>query len=196
MNNKISRMLPHCAILICNMYIVFFLIDRVNTAMNFIDNGLTKGLLLIMSLVSGWCSLWMLTGRRRRNGGIQAIWPKVNLLACGICLILLLIDLIWKKIYLFNANLTKFGVLAICLITFVNSAMMIGNFRAAMRRSRRPMPRRNDSMNRGMPPRRQAPYAPAAPVAPVAPVAPAAPEYRGRFAESDGRRYSENRYYR
>ena len=33
------------------MYIVFFLIDRVNSAMNFIDNGLTKGLLLAMSLI-------------------------------------------------------------------------------------------------------------------------------------------------
>ena len=186
MNNKISRMLPHCAILICNMYIVFFLIDRVNTAMNFIDNGLTKGLLLIMSLVSGWCALWMMTGRRRRNGGIQAIFPKANLLACGICLVLLLIDMIWKKIYLFNNGFTKFGVLVICLITFANSAMMIGNFRAAMRRSRRPMPRRNDySMNREMPPRR-----------PAAPVAPVAPEYRGRFADYDGRSYSENRYYR
>lgn len=48
MSGKIRRMLPHLVILICNMYIVFFLIDRVNTAMNFIDNNLTKGLLLIL----------------------------------------------------------------------------------------------------------------------------------------------------
>lgn len=48
MPKKLRGMLPHGAILIANMYIVFFLIDRVNTAMNFIDNGLTKGLLLAM----------------------------------------------------------------------------------------------------------------------------------------------------
>lgn len=47
MNHKIRAFLPHVVILICNMYLVFFAIDIVNTAMNFIDNGLTKGLLLI-----------------------------------------------------------------------------------------------------------------------------------------------------
>lgn len=47
--NRLRRMLPHAVILICNMYVVFFLIDRVNPAMNFIDNGLTKGLLLLLS---------------------------------------------------------------------------------------------------------------------------------------------------
>ena len=51
MPKKLRAMLPHAAILIANMYIVFFLIDRVNSAMNFIDNGLTKGLLLAMSLI-------------------------------------------------------------------------------------------------------------------------------------------------
>ena len=49
---KFKRMLPHVAILICNMYIVFFLIDRVNPAMNFIDNRLTKGLLWTFSLLT------------------------------------------------------------------------------------------------------------------------------------------------
>ncbi|MBR1566199.1 MAG: hypothetical protein IJ649_05495, partial [Oscillospiraceae bacterium] len=52
MLKKLERMLPHAAILICNMYIVFFLIDRVNQAMNFIDNGLTKGLLLILCAIA------------------------------------------------------------------------------------------------------------------------------------------------
>ena len=52
MLNKVRRWLPHAAIVLCNMYIVFFLIDRVNTAMNFIDNGLTKGLLAIMCVVA------------------------------------------------------------------------------------------------------------------------------------------------
>ncbi len=52
MRNRLRRLLPHAAILICDMYIVFFLIDRVNTAMNFIDNRLTKGLLLALCVVS------------------------------------------------------------------------------------------------------------------------------------------------
>lgn len=52
MFNRLRRLLPHAAILICNMYVVFYLIDRVNTAMNFIDNGLTKGLLLALCVIA------------------------------------------------------------------------------------------------------------------------------------------------
>ena len=67
MLKKLERLLPHGAILICNMYIVFFLIDRVNPAMNFIDNGLTKGLLLILcaiSLYDAWRLLKPVPARR------------------------------------------------------------------------------------------------------------------------------------
>ena len=52
MLKRLRRLLPHAAILICNMYVVLYLIDRVNTAMNFIDNRLTKGLMLILCVVS------------------------------------------------------------------------------------------------------------------------------------------------
>lgn len=46
------KILPHCAIVISGMYIVFFLIDRVNQPMAFINNDITKALLLILSGVS------------------------------------------------------------------------------------------------------------------------------------------------
>ena len=64
MLKRMERLLPHAAILICNMYIVFFLIDRVNTAMNFIDNGLTKGLLLLLCLVTLVNARWLLSAAR------------------------------------------------------------------------------------------------------------------------------------
>ena len=66
MMKKVRAMLPHVAILICNMYIVFYLIDRVNTAMNFIDNGLTKGLLLILCVVTPF-NVWALLKEPRRR---------------------------------------------------------------------------------------------------------------------------------
>ncbi len=68
-------MLPHAVILICNMYVVFFLIDRVNPAMNFIDNGLTKGLvaLLCAGAVVDALALKRLgrRTRRRRAAGMR-----------------------------------------------------------------------------------------------------------------------------
>lgn len=49
---KIRPMLPHAAIVCANAFVVFFMIDRINTAMNFIDNELTKGLLFVMCLLA------------------------------------------------------------------------------------------------------------------------------------------------
>ncbi|MBR6767707.1 MAG: hypothetical protein IKM02_07140 [Clostridia bacterium] len=57
--------LPHGAILICNMYIVFYLIDRVNTAMCFIDNGITKALLVIMCVLSAGISVSLIRARKK-----------------------------------------------------------------------------------------------------------------------------------
>ena len=45
------------------MYLVFFLIDRVNPAMNFIDNGLTKGLLAVFAAASAFVA-WPAALRR------------------------------------------------------------------------------------------------------------------------------------
>lgn len=72
MLDRLKRLLPHAAILICNMYVVFFLIDRVNKAMNFIDNGLTKGLLLALCLIGLWNAGSLSRGSRRRQPGVQA----------------------------------------------------------------------------------------------------------------------------
>ena len=68
MLDRLRRLLPHAAILICNMYIVFFLIDRVNKAMNFIDNGLTKGLLAALCLIGLWNGRTLEIVTARRSG--------------------------------------------------------------------------------------------------------------------------------
>jgi len=67
MFSSFKGLLPHGAILICNMYIVFFLIDRVNTAMCFIDNGITKGLLVIMCAISMITSISLMRAQRRAD---------------------------------------------------------------------------------------------------------------------------------
>ena len=67
MIRNIRAILPHGAILICNMYIVFFLIDRVNTAMCFIDNEMTKALLVIMCVISMGASTALIRAQRRAD---------------------------------------------------------------------------------------------------------------------------------
>ena len=79
MRNKLGRLLPHAAILICNMYVVFWLIDRVNKAMNFIDNGLTKGLLLILGVISLVNARALLLPSRPRRRSMPVRQPVAGL---------------------------------------------------------------------------------------------------------------------
>lgn len=46
------KIFPHAAIVLSAMYVVFFHIDRVNSAMAFIDNGITKVLLYVLCALS------------------------------------------------------------------------------------------------------------------------------------------------
>lgn len=62
----LRKWLPHAAILLSNMYLVFFLIDRVNKAMAFINNGITKGLLVALSLISIFNACLLIHDRRER----------------------------------------------------------------------------------------------------------------------------------
>ena len=48
----LRKLLPHAAIIISAMYFVFFFIDRVNEAMAFINNDITKGLLFALGVIS------------------------------------------------------------------------------------------------------------------------------------------------
>ena len=72
MLKKAKRVTPHAAILICNMYIVLYLIDRVNKAMNFIDNGLTKGLLALL------CALTLVNVRELTRTRSRRDRPQAN----------------------------------------------------------------------------------------------------------------------
>lgn len=67
----LRKWLPHVAILLSNMYLVFYVIDRFNRAMAFINNDLTKGLLVGLSLVSIFNSCLLIHDRRERIRAAQ-----------------------------------------------------------------------------------------------------------------------------
>ena len=46
------KLLPHATIIIAAMYLVFFVIDRFNEPMAFVNNRMTKDLLLAMCAMS------------------------------------------------------------------------------------------------------------------------------------------------
>ncbi len=63
----LRKLLPHAAIILSGMYFVFYAIDRVNAAMAFIDNPITKGLLLALGVVSVINAVFMIRDDRARR---------------------------------------------------------------------------------------------------------------------------------
>lgn len=63
----LRKLLPHVAIVMSLMYVVFFCIDRVNSAMAFIENDITKWLLLVLCLVSITEAVLLIADGRRRE---------------------------------------------------------------------------------------------------------------------------------
>ena len=68
----IRKILPHVSIVLCNMYIVFFFIDKVNSAMTFINNDLTKALLLVLCIISTINSAFLIYDQRKRTAAREA----------------------------------------------------------------------------------------------------------------------------
>ena len=63
----LRKLLPHAAIIISLMYFVFFFIDRVNSAMSFIDNDITKGLLFALCVLTIVNALMLIREDRSRE---------------------------------------------------------------------------------------------------------------------------------
>ena len=61
------KLLPHIAIVISGMLIVFFVIDRVNKPMGFLTNEFHKTLLFVLSLLSIWMAVQVISLQRRRE---------------------------------------------------------------------------------------------------------------------------------
>lgn len=68
----LRKLLPHAAIILSGMYFVFFFIDRVNTAMAFINNNITKRLLFALCVISIVEAIWLIRDDRRKTRQQQA----------------------------------------------------------------------------------------------------------------------------
>jgi len=63
----LKRILPHICIIISVMMIVFYVIDQINSAMNFINNDIYKTLLLVYSIIVIVSSIFMIVENRRHS---------------------------------------------------------------------------------------------------------------------------------
>lgn len=74
----LRKFLPHIAIILSGMYFVFYGIDRVNSAMAFIDNELTKGLLVVLGVISILNALFLIRDNRAKERKRQAKLRKAK----------------------------------------------------------------------------------------------------------------------
>lgn len=63
----LRKLTPHAVIIIAAMYFVFFFIDRVNSIMNFINNGMTKGLLFALCVLAIYNAVLLIRENRARE---------------------------------------------------------------------------------------------------------------------------------
>lgn len=61
------KVFPHAAVILSAMYVVFFHIDRVNSAMAFIDNGITKALLYALCMLSVVNAIVIISDDRKKR---------------------------------------------------------------------------------------------------------------------------------
>ena len=77
---RLKKIIPHLNIVFSSMFIVFYVIDRVNSAMNFLTDPLSKAVLLAFCIVSIVTSVLLIAMQRkemrRRRYGIGRAGAK------------------------------------------------------------------------------------------------------------------------
>ncbi|MGI6326567.1 MAG: hypothetical protein ACOX1U_06330 [Saccharofermentanales bacterium] len=61
----LKKVLPHICIIISVMMLTFYVIDRVNSAMSFLNNDIFKNLLLVYCLAVIATSIFLIADNRR-----------------------------------------------------------------------------------------------------------------------------------
>lgn len=56
---------PHLLITLAGMFLTFFIIDKHNRAMEFINNDISKGLILVWCIISFICAAVMIYNQRK-----------------------------------------------------------------------------------------------------------------------------------
>lgn len=74
----LRKFLPHAAIILSLMYFVFYVIDRINSAMAFIDNDLTKALLVVLGVISIINAFFLILDNRAKERKRQAKLRKMQ----------------------------------------------------------------------------------------------------------------------
>ncbi len=60
MKKAVSAVIPHLCIILSCTVLTLLVIDKFNTQMNFIDNEITKGIMIVLTLLTVICSVMLI----------------------------------------------------------------------------------------------------------------------------------------
>lgn len=153
------KLAPHAAIVIGNMYYVFWGINCVNTSMNFIDNGYTKFLLVLLigfGALTVWQSAGTILRQLRRSRNPVPLYVRLGLLGANallafVILVLLIIDLFNENLMLFLNGFVQVLILVLCIVSLLNGIQAIARDRAIVRQQARRRPVQRPTAQRSQP---------------------------------------------
>ncbi len=127
MKNKILGMFPHLCIVISLMLLIFFVTDRFNSAMAFINHAMTKRLLVIELLFCGLCALLLGVGARVYKSKFGILMAILTALLAVIMAVLLLVDHLSPAMLLLTQALAK-TVIALLSACSIPSCLLLIRF--------------------------------------------------------------------
>lgn len=124
----------HLSIVWSLMLLTFYITDRYNPAMTFIDHDMTKGLIALLSLTTVICVLSLLLGKGLRHPALRTVAGIPAGLSAVAALVLLVLD--YSMVYRFEAGLSKVApllftndytkaALALLAITSIAAAVLL-----------------------------------------------------------------------
>lgn len=123
--------ISHLTLIFAVMLLTFWVTDRFNTAMAFINHDMTKGLMLAFSLCSLAVAIFLLTDRTPYVRKARAVMGIVTLIGAVGLAALLVIDRMAPEQLLFVGDAVKFTLLGVVLCGIVTSVLGIASRRAS-----------------------------------------------------------------
>lgn len=123
--------ISHLTLIFAVMLLTFWVTDRFNTAMAFINHDMTKGLMLIFSLCSMAVAIFLLTDRTPYVRKARAVMGIVTLIGGVGLAALLVIDRTSPQLLLFVGDTVKFYLCGTLLLAVASSVLGIASRRAS-----------------------------------------------------------------
>lgn len=128
-------MLPHLCIILSLMLLTFFVTDRFNTAMAFINHPMTKRLLVIYLLCEAFCLFLLLLRKKVRRSAAGLSLSIASILLVGIVAILLALDYALPARLLLTLDIVKVTIALVAVSGILSSLVLIRLERRAFARA-------------------------------------------------------------